>query len=497
MPIIDFPTGYANGQVFYDSTNNILWEWDGVAWRNTYVDYPSREIVVDGGTSAGLNANVTLTTTDNYAFKLINIERPFERVNIADYGSIADVAGTTVDRGTIVSGVTSQADYNELDYESYEGEGYTFIDPTNHTVTVYDGATRGGIKHLAATRHNLDYKRMDANQQGFVHLGLRANTDVSSAGYPLPLQVVNIIDNRLGSMKVHPVYGHTFFYSNYAGVYECNLFVEANNSTYQTYFATSDGLQPFTQSTPVGRFTNYTTTVRLSRPDYIYPVVTVDSTVGVTSKVTNAWMTLKFLGTTSNTYNVSQNCIVYTANTQTTSGWTSNGSVTISTVDNSYGPGFYVDTTVPYTYFYQSVPGIQSLLDTTITFDVRFNTYSSSNTVGFIFGASGDGQGNRIVIASTSETSNCSLNTGTTNWANYASETAYGNLTGIEVVPFTYGRVKLQIYYDSTATLYVNGNLVVSRQAVNLYGPWIGLTTSASSGARAYFNNIIIYKGIV
>lgn len=166
---------------------------------------------------------VTLSTAQNPNFQINTLG--VESLDAEDYTTLTEAVTETEDWDLITSTVDSSSDWFQLSLVNKGTQGDIYIDPTWFTFTIYDGVTRAGVKHLAASRNNLDFENMTANYQGVVHL-IKNSTTLIPQGTPtpIPFDSARIIDTRLGT------YSGGYFTTNFEGWFAVtiNMFSDGN-----------------------------------------------------------------------------------------------------------------------------------------------------------------------------------------------------------------------------------------------------------------------------
>lgn len=168
---------------------------------------------------------VTLSTAQNPNFSINTVG--VESLETEDFSLITAAVVNTEDRDLITTAVSSTEDFFQLSLVNKGTQGDIYIDPTWFTFTIYDGVTRAGVKHMAASRNNLDFDNMNSAQQGFVHLLKTTDTLVpQGTPTPIPFDSARIIDTRLGT------FSSGYFTTNYEGWFFIHLSVFSDADVY-------------------------------------------------------------------------------------------------------------------------------------------------------------------------------------------------------------------------------------------------------------------------
>ena len=168
---------------------------------------------------------VTLSTAQDPNFSISTLG--VETLDIEDYLSITNSVVATEDWDLITTPVSSTDDWFQLSLVNKGSQGDIYIDPTWFTLTVYDGVTRAGVKHMAASRNNLDFDNMNSAQQGLVHLLKTTDTLIpQGTPTPVPFTSARIIDNRLGT------FSGGYFTTNFEGWYLVHFSIFSDNDVY-------------------------------------------------------------------------------------------------------------------------------------------------------------------------------------------------------------------------------------------------------------------------
>jgi hypothetical protein len=168
---------------------------------------------------------VTLSTAQDPNFSISTLG--VETLDLDDFLSITNAVVTTEDWDLITSPVDATDDWFQLSLVNKGSQGDIYIDPTFFTLTVYDGVTRAGVKHMAASRNNLDFDNMNSSQQGLIHL-LKTTDTFIPQGTPtaVPFSSARIIDNRLGT------FSGGYFTTNFEGWYLVHFSIFSDNDVY-------------------------------------------------------------------------------------------------------------------------------------------------------------------------------------------------------------------------------------------------------------------------
>jgi hypothetical protein len=189
------------------------------------------------------SAWVMLSTAQDPNFSISTIG--IEYLDSEDYDFISNAVVTSEDWDLITSAVDTSEDNFQLSLVNKGSQGDIYIDPTWFTLTVYDGITRAGVKHLAASRNNLDFENMNANYQGLVHLTKSTNTLIP-LGTPtaIPFQTARILDTRLGS------FSGGYFTTNYEGWFKVLVSAWTDGDVYFFLGGSNSPIDNFTGSPP-------------------------------------------------------------------------------------------------------------------------------------------------------------------------------------------------------------------------------------------------------
>jgi len=168
---------------------------------------------------------VTLSTAQNPNFSINTVG--VESLETEDFLLITNAVVNTEDRDLITTAVSSTEDNFQLSLVNKGTQGDIYIDPTWFTFTIYDGVTRAGVKHMAASGNNLDFDNMNSAQQGFVHLLKTTDTLVpQGTPTPIPFDSARIIDTRLGT------FSSGYFTTNYEGWFLIHLSIFSDADVY-------------------------------------------------------------------------------------------------------------------------------------------------------------------------------------------------------------------------------------------------------------------------
>jgi len=171
------------------------------------------------------SAWITLSTAQNPNFSINTVG--VESLDAEDFLLITNAVVNTEDRDLITTAVSSTEDFFQLSLVNKGTQGDIFIDPTYFTFTIYDGVTRAGVKHMAASRNNLDFDNMNSAQQGFVHLLKTTDTLVpQGTPTPIPFDSARILDTRLGT------FSGGYFTTNFEGWYLIHLSIFSDADVY-------------------------------------------------------------------------------------------------------------------------------------------------------------------------------------------------------------------------------------------------------------------------
>jgi hypothetical protein len=159
-------------------------------------------------------------------------------------------------------------------------------------------------------------------------------------------------------------------------------------------------------------------------------------------------------------------------------GWTVSGTTAVSSTIGNPAPGIATPSINSYAYI--AVPGVTSLYNTTIQFDVRVNTLAD-----FFFGcnAAGQGQAVRVGVAAPGYWAVGFITTNT--WLSWGTSTGSTYVTAD-----TWYRVRLVITAAGVCSIYLNGTLIATQTFV-LNGVYIGLQGDAGGGTQ-YWDNITV-----
>jgi hypothetical protein len=186
---------------------------------------------------------VILSTAQDPNFSISTLG--VESLETEDYLTINVAVVTSEDWDLITTSPTSTADNFQLSLINPGAQGDIFIDPTWFTFTVYDGVTRAGVKHMAASRNNLDFDNMNASQQGFVHM-LKNNNTTIPQGTPTPINFTStrLIDTRLGS------FAGGYFTTNFEGWFKVSFSAWTDGDVYFVLGGSFSALDTTTATAP-------------------------------------------------------------------------------------------------------------------------------------------------------------------------------------------------------------------------------------------------------
>jgi hypothetical protein len=165
-------------------------------------------------------------------------------------------------------------------------------------------------------------------------------------------------------------------------------------------------------------------------------------------------------------------------------GWTVSG-VTVNAVTGNAAPSLYANISQ---VAYIPLATVTSFANTTITFDV--NITSSASLCNLFFAADATGMGNMLRLEGRTGTPSGFMYP--TTWFGWDS----GPSSGPTLTASTWYNIKIQITSAGFATWYLNGTLQASTANVRLLGNYIGIHGDGA-GTGAYFDNIVVYSGIV
>jgi len=186
---------------------------------------------------------ITLSTAQNPNFSISSLG--IEYLDTEDYATLTESVTVSEDWDLITSAVDSSVDNFQLSLVNKGTVGDIYIDPTYYTFTIYDGVTRAGVKHLAATRNNLDFDNMNANLQGMCHLVKNTHTTIPlGTATAIPFQVARILDTRMGS------FSGGYFVSNYEGWYEVLISAWTDANVYMYLGGSNSPIDNYTASPP-------------------------------------------------------------------------------------------------------------------------------------------------------------------------------------------------------------------------------------------------------
>jgi hypothetical protein len=186
---------------------------------------------------------ITLSTAQNPNFSIV--PTGIESLDTEDYSLITNAVVTSEDWDLITTAVSSSEDNFQLSLVNKGTVGDITIDPTYYTFTIFDGVTRAGVKHLAATRNNLDFDNMQANLQGMCHLVKNSHTTIPlGTATAIPFQVARILDTRMGS------FSGGYFVTNWEGWYEVLVSAYTDSDVYLYLGGSNSSVDTFTASPP-------------------------------------------------------------------------------------------------------------------------------------------------------------------------------------------------------------------------------------------------------
>ena len=165
-------------------------------------------------------------------------------------------------------------------------------------------------------------------------------------------------------------------------------------------------------------------------------------------------------------------------------GWTNSG-VTVNAVTGNAAPSLYANISQ---VAYIPLATVTSFANTTITFDV--NLTSNLSLCNLFFAANASGMGTMLRLEG--RTGSPSGFMASTTWFAWDQ----GPSSGPTLAASTWYNVKIQITPAGAATWYLNGTLQSSTASVRLLGNYIGIHGDGA-GTGAYFDNIVVYSGIV
>jgi len=186
---------------------------------------------------------ITLSTAQNPNFSISSLG--IEYLDTEDYDTITGAVTESEDWDLITSAVDSSVDNFQLSLVNKGTVGDIYIDPTYYTFTIYDGVTRAGVKHLAASRNNPDFDNMNANLQGVAHLIKNTHTSIpSGTATPIPFQVARILDTRMGT------FSGGYFVTNWEGWYEVVVSAYSDGGVYMYLGGSNSPVDSYTASAP-------------------------------------------------------------------------------------------------------------------------------------------------------------------------------------------------------------------------------------------------------
>jgi hypothetical protein len=190
----DLPdAGDHEGRIVYVSGTDKVYYSDGVSW-------------------------VTFATSQNPDFTTAYFND--DSIGSTNYALITDGVTTTEDYGAISGAVTQTNDFGfGLTALSAGTQGDIYIDPNDWTFTIYDGDTRGGIRHLRADKNNINFRTMSAANQGVAHVVKNTDTTTVNGGLEaIPFDELRLNDTRMGYLD-----SDGYYFVNYDGWYEVTL----------------------------------------------------------------------------------------------------------------------------------------------------------------------------------------------------------------------------------------------------------------------------------
>jgi hypothetical protein len=240
---------------------------------------------------------ITLSTAQNPNFSISSLG--IEYLDSEDYSTLGESVTESEDWDLITSTVDSSVDNFQLSLVNKGTVGDIYIDPTYYTFTIYDGVTRAGVKHLAASKNNPDFDNMNANLQGVTHLIKNTHTLIPlGTATAIPFQVARISDTRMGT------FSGGYFVTNFEGWYEVLVSAYTDADVYLYLGGSNSPIDSYTASPPenivvmnrVVYLQKYETLRLIGVCDGISQ--TVDRTVyGFDYNVANVTqMTIKYLG---------------------------------------------------------------------------------------------------------------------------------------------------------------------------------------------------------
>ena len=186
---------------------------------------------------------ITLSTAQNPNFSISSLG--IEYLDTEDYDTLTGAVTVSEDWDLITSAVDSSVDNFQLSLVNKGTVGDIYIDPTYYTFTIYDGVTRAGVKHLAASKNNPDFDNQNANLQGVTHLIKNTHTTITSGtATPIAFQVARIIDTRMGS------FSGGYFVANWEGWYEVFVSAFSDGGVYMYLGGSNSPVDSYTASAP-------------------------------------------------------------------------------------------------------------------------------------------------------------------------------------------------------------------------------------------------------
>lgn len=215
----DLPTAASSmGRVIYVEDTGRIYYSDGSSW-------------------------VVLSTAQDPNFSISTLG--VEYLDSEDYSTLTEAVNLTEDWDLITSPVDTSDDWFQLSLVNRGQQGDIYIDPTWFTLTVYDGVTRAGVKHMAASRNNLDFDNMVATQQGIAQLIKNTDTLIPlGTPTPIPFQVARLIDNRMGT------FDSGYYTSNWEGWYKVSFSAWTSGDVYFMLGGSQSPLDNYTTTAP-------------------------------------------------------------------------------------------------------------------------------------------------------------------------------------------------------------------------------------------------------
>ena len=202
-------------------------------------------IIIPTGTTAQRDAspaagyfrwNTTLTTFEGYTGSAwatvgasIQIEQLLDALPTNDWGSVASAFTVSDDWSTITTSPTVFNDWGQFDYRAISTAGTLRIDPTYYTLVVYDGVNRGGNQHLAASKNNLDYGKMDADKQGILYRVATVNTVADQIFEPINFDTGVVFDPNLGNISTTNAWGMPLLVPSRTGFYKVTATLQTDS----------------------------------------------------------------------------------------------------------------------------------------------------------------------------------------------------------------------------------------------------------------------------